>query len=564
MKKNLKTILPLLVVFALASLLLFINSPPPANRTPADINVILLTIDSIRPDHLGCYGYTRETSPTIDGIAENGVLFQNAFSQSVWTIPGIMSILTSLQPAVHGVEQRGDTLDPAITTMLDCFRESGYAVPNICFLLTIPEFATIRVGAPEEEYYSAEDDDELLRWLDDNHDSKFFAWFHHRSVHLPYKTEKATREMFLPVLPPEEELSSGMRAVLSDAAVVPIGTAEFEEGDRQIMEGLYDAEVKKLDNFVGRLHAKLREHGLLEKTLIVITADHGEELLDHGFVGHASTMRSATLYDEVMRIPFIISLGNHLPSGRKIHEQVQQIDVMPTILDIAGIPMPTGIQGRSLAPVIFSGEDNNDSSMPVFVETVYGGYQATEEMARTYWRCVRTDEWKLIEIDEPAGKSFRLYDLLNDPKELVDVFGEDPQPLGDMQAWLAIWKQQNEVRRKAIASDKAAVVSAGYDAECPEFTFPHEAAILDFEEGGGKVRASWTGDLTLPYVVEYDVGKGIYHVTGSFAVSEDSRDFGPYSREMWKALVVRNPWRVRVSPDVQPRCWSDWIEFNFE
>ncbi len=355
MSRDLIKIIPPVALFIVAAIFVLFSEPPPSPEPepaggPSDLNVILLTVDSIRPDHLGCYGYDKPTSPNIDAMAEGGWLFENAFSQSAWTIPGIMSILTSTQPPVHGVEMRGDVLDPAMPTIFDSFREAGYATPNINFLLTIPEFAGLRVGPAEEKYYSEADDDELLRWIDDNHESKFFAWFHHRGVHLPYKAGDEAMSTFASELPPEERRSSGIKAVLSSAAVVPVGTAEFEEGDRAILEGLYDAEVKDLDAFVGRLRAKLSEHGLLKKTLIVFTADHGEELLDHGFVGHASTMKAATLYDEVIRIPLIFSLPGRLPEGLDVDEQVQQIDVMPTILDIAGIPLPPGLQGRRLVP----------------------------------------------------------------------------------------------------------------------------------------------------------------------------------------------------------------------
>lgn len=561
---NLKKILPALAIMLLAGLLLFINTPPSTRRLPSDINVILLTIDSIRPDHLGCYGYKRMTSPNIDGMADNGQLFRRAFSQSAWTIPGIMSILTSLQPPVHRVEQRGDMLNPAITTLLDCFREAGYTVPNICFLLTIPEFSTIRVGPPEEKYFSDKDDEELLRWLDDNHQSKFFLWYHYRGVHLPYKAKKDARSVFLPAFPPEEELSSGIKAVLSDAAVVPVGTAEFEESDRPYLEGLYDAEIKELDTFVGKLYSSLRGYDLLEKTLIVITADHGEELLDHGFVGHASTMRAATLYDEVIRIPLIMSLAGYMPKQREIYEQVQQIDMMPTILDIAGIPIPPGVQGRSLAPLFLDQKEENESSVPVFAETVYGGFQATEEMAKTRWRCVRTDAWKFIEIEGPTGKAFQLYDLLSDPKELQSVYGEKALKTPFLEMLLAEWRRQNEVRRKAIAIGATRIASTDEKAVCPQFFFPHDGAVLRFDERDGVIRASWIGDPHMTYVVEYDIGEGIHHLTGSFAAFGDKRDFGPYSRELWSSLAVRNPWRVRISADVQPRCWSEWIEFNFE
>lgn len=553
-----------LAIIVLAGILFFINTSPAARRRPSDINVILLTIDSLRPDHLGCYGYERMTSPSIDAMAERGQLFRRAYSQSAWTIPGIMSILTSLQPPVHQVTRRGDMLDPAIRTIFDCFRDAGYTVPNICFLLTIPEFSTIRVGPAEEKYFSEEDDEELFRWLDENHDSKFFLWYHHRGVHLPYKPKDGSREMFLPGFMGREPLSNGIRAVSSDAAVVPVGTVEFERDDKPIIEGLYDGEVKDLDAFVGRLYARLRKFDLLEKTLVVITADHGEELMDHGFVGHASTMHAATMYDEVIRIPLILSLPGYLPEGRGIREQVQQIDIMPTILDIAGIPIPPGVQGRSLVPLLLDAEAEKESSVPVFAETVYGGYQATEEMSGTYWRCVRTDGWKLVEIESPHEKSFRLYDLLQDPGELRDVYDEKAREASILETLLTEWKHENNARKKAIAAASSTVASTGDKEVCPEFIFPYDGAVLRFAERNGSVHSAWTGDPNTTYIVEYDIGEGVHSLTGTFAVFGDKRDFGPYSKELWVSLAVRNPWRVRVSPDTQPRCWSDWVEFTFE
>ncbi len=564
MKMNLKRIASISLIFLLAGLVLFIHTPSSVRRRPENVNVILLTVDSIRQDHLGCYGYKRMTSPNIDGIARNGGLFHRAFSQSAWTMPGIMSILTSLQPPVHGIDHRGAMPNPAVKTLLDCFREAGYVVPNICFLLSVPELSTIHAGPPEEKYFSEEDDEELLRWLDENQESKFFVWYHHRGPHLPYRVREGLRSMFLPTFPPEGMLTSGMRAVLSDAAVVPVGTAEFGATDLPLLIGLYDAEMKALDNFVGKLMSRLRKYDLLENTLIVITGDHGEELLDHGFVGHASTMRAVTLYDEVIRIPLIFSLPGYLPRGSEIDEQVQQVDIMPTILDVAGLPIPSGVQGRSLAPFLLDSKEEAGSSPPIFVESVYGGYQATEEMARTYWRCIRTDAWKLIEMEGPEGKSYQLYDLLLDPRELKDVYAEDAAPVPFLKELLAGMINQNEVRRRTIDRRATATASTDGQAVCPEFLFPYEGVVLRYPERGGIVRAAWTGQSDSTYIVEYDVGEGIHHLSGSFAVIGDKRDYGPYAEEMWSALAVRNPWRIRISPDVQPRCWSEWIEFSFE
>ncbi|RJP71367.1 MAG: DUF4976 domain-containing protein [Candidatus Abyssobacteria bacterium SURF_17] len=547
----------------LTALLLVIETPPFIKRAPVELNVILLTVDSLRPDHLGCYGYNRMTSPNIDAIAERGVLFRRAYSQSVWTIPGLMSVVTSLQPPVHKVDERGRMLDPDIVTIFDCFRDAPYTVPNICFLLTIPEFSSIRVGPVEEEYFSHEDGEELFRWLDENHNKRFFIWYHYRNVHLPYKPREVSQSGAIELLLEQNSLSPGIKAILSDAATVPMGTVTFEESDAPIIRELYDAEVRELDSFVGRLYARLQRHGLLQKTLLVITADHGEELLDHGFVGHASTMHSATMYDEVLRIPLIMSLADYLPNHLEIREQVQQIDIMPTVLDIVGIPIPPGVQGRNLAPLLFDVTKQSESSVPVFAETIYGGYQATEHMAKTRLRCIRTDAWKLIETESPEGKASELFDLLLDPRELKNVYRENLHAAAVLQTLLAEWQVQNRMRIQTLRRDVSALTSTVYRAECPQMLIPSDGAALRFRESGGLIHASWTGNPTATYIIEYDIGTGVHHLTGTFLTMGSERDFGPYSREMWSSLAVRNPWRIRISPDTHPRCWSEWIQFTF-
>jgi arylsulfatase A-like enzyme len=552
------------VIIVLASVLFLINTSPFTRRRAKDINVILLTVDSLRPDHLGCYGYRKMTSPNIDTIAATGQIFRRAYSQSVWTIPGLMSVLTSLQPPVHQVDRRGSTLNLAVTTIFDSFREAGYATPNLCFVLTFPEFSTIRVGPIEERYFAGQEGEEVFRWLDENAGSKFFLWYHYRHVHLPYRPRHPSRSTFLSQDQDEERLSPGVKAVLSDAAVVPLGTVTFEAADRPIIEDLYDGEVREFDAFVGRLYARLRKHDLIRKTLIVITADHGEELMDHGFVGHASTTHAATLYDEVIRIPLIMSLPGVLPGGVEIKEQVQQTDIMPTLLDIVGIDVPPGVQGRSLAPVSLDLAKENESSLPVFAETVYGGFQATLEMAETRIRCVRTDAWKLIETDSPSGKSYQLFDLLLDPNELHNVYADMPETAAQLKAWLDEWNSENTMRRQMIEAGASIRTVTGQGELCPEMIFPYDGAVLRFSERNGIIRAAWTGSPSASYVVEYEVGAGIHRLTGSFSTFGNSRNFGPYSREIWSSLCVRNPWRARVSPDTKPRCWSPWVEFTFE
>jgi len=559
-----KRIITILVLVALAGLLLTVQTPPFKKRLPKDVNVIVLTVDSLRADHLGCYGYSRMNSPNIDAIAAGGQLFRRAYSQSAWTIPGVMSILTSLYPPVHQVDERGHMVDPKTTTIFDCFYDAGYRTPNICFVLTMPEFSTVRVGPVEEKYFTGEDGEEVFNWLDENHGSKFLIWYLYRGVHLPYRPMRGTKSIVSTAHPNAGSLSSGVKAVLSDAAVVPVGTAIFQQSDKKIVDDLYDGEVRDLDAFVGRLIRRLRRYGLLEKTLVIITADHGEELLDHGFVGHASTMHSATLYDEVIRIPLIMSLPGYLPQGIEINEQVQQIDIMPTILGILGLPIPAGVQGRNLAPLMFGTRQQSGMSLPVFAETVYGGFQATEEMAKTRLRCVRTDAWKLIETDAPHGKTYQLFDLPLDTREHTNVYVENQQAASALKILLLEWSRENRLRRTAIGARTPSVTSEGGQMVCPEMIFPYDGVVIRYAEREGTVRASWTGSPSSTYIIEYEIGTGVYHLTGSFVASGNRRDFGPYSREIWNSIAVRNPWRIRISPDAHPRCWSEWIQFTFE
>ncbi len=558
-----KVIGRLLALIFLAGLLLLLNERPYIGTVPKDLNVILLTVDSLRPDHLGCYGYKKPISPNIDALAEKGVLFRRAYSTSAWTLPGLMSILTSLPPSVHGLDRRGATLNPQIITIFDCFADAGYRLPNICFILSLPECSTIRIEPVERQYFSEEDSEELFRWLDENHDMKFFLWYHYRNLHLPYRPREASHSLFLARKPDEQRLSPGIRAVLSDSASVLATSVKFDPAERPIIEDLYDGEVKELDAFVGRLQARLLKYGINEKTLLVITADHGEELLDHGFVGHASTAGTSNLCDEVIRIPLIISLPQYLPGASRIREQVQQIDIMPTILKIAGVPIPPGLQGRSLVPLIRDAAKRSESSAPVFVETICGGYQATEEMSKTWARCVRTDSWKLIETEGPQEKKYQLFDLSTDPKEQRDVYAENREAADVLQTLLEEWQRGNSIRRNATFSLGSEFSLGSGEKTCPQFIFPYNEAPLSFIQRHGIISASWTGDPLSTYVIEYEIGSGLHRLTGSFLVSGNQRDFGPYSRELWSALVARNPWRVRISPDAQPRCWSEWIEFTF-
>jgi len=189
----------------------------------------------------------------------------------------------------------------------------------------------------------------------------------------------------------------------------------------------------------------MKKWGILDNTVIIVTSDHGEELFEHGFIGHASTSLNAKLYDEIIHIPLIIWWPKKI-KHRVVDELVQQIDVMPTILDMLGLPIPEGVQGYSLLPSIQGNPANN--LRPVFCETILGGYQSTKEMEDIKLRCVRTKEWKLIYTNTLTSNvssggldegKYELYNFSSDPKEERNIFENHPEVAKELKKKLFQW-----------------------------------------------------------------------------------------------------------------------------
>ena len=205
--------------------------------------------------------------------------------------------------------------------------------------------------------------------------------------------------------------------------IIKYGSVDFREEDKSPITALYDGQLKQLDDYVGQLIEKMKGWHILDSTIIIITADHGEELLEHGFIGHASTSLNAQLHDETIRIPLIMRYPNKI-TPKIIPHISQQIDIMPTILDLIGLPVPSGLQGGSILPLLNG--SNTESSKDVYCETNKGGYQSTKEMQEYRIRCVRTKKWKLISTSSKGIVSYELYDLQNDPKEKKNVAKDNP------------------------------------------------------------------------------------------------------------------------------------------
>jgi arylsulfatase A-like enzyme len=410
------------------------------------MNLFLILEDALRPDRLGCYGYPRDTSPNIDRLAREGVRFENCIATASHTFPPIVSILMGQTTATHGLvnseRYAGWAASPAWqdrTTPLTLLEKAGWRVDGELVLRWRPlGFRRDTEGKDIGAYFEA------------HRREPWFFLAEPYPTHLPYDPpEEYYRRFLKPGYTPSEATARRMEIVRSRLIVHPTGvlsrleaggkdplpdnqsdeahkrtagTADFEpELDRPAVDALYDGEVRVFDDLVGSWVGRLEELGLLDDTLIAILADHGEELLERGHVGHCSCNLKGTLYDECLRIPLILRLPGKLPAGQAIRRQVSQIDIMPTLLELAGLSVPEFVEGSSLLPLI-RGESEHFRE-EAFAETTPAGWQSLPEDDREIW-CVRTDRWKLILNTAAAGRTERweLYDLRADPGETRNLY----------------------------------------------------------------------------------------------------------------------------------------------
>lgn len=529
------------------------------------INVIVLTVDCLRPDRLGVYGYERDTTPVLDEMAKDGAVFTEMFAQAPWTGPGVVSTLSGLYPPVHGVDVAGRTIPAQVTTLIDVFRGRGYSVPDLCYLTVDRTFQQLGAEPIDTDINVAEtgEEDALHEWINRHHREPFCIWYHYRKAHLPYNPPQEYR-IFPPaddpdaVPPPEIE-------VVQREVIIPRDTLVFSEESKPWVDALYDAQVHEFDYFMSRLQYRLMLHHLTKNTLIVITADHGEELLDHGYIGHGSTAVHAKLFDEVLRVPLILYCPRVVPEGLVIEAGAEQVDILPTVCDLLDIPIPPDAQGKSLVPAM-RGETVPDT--PVFAETIEGGYQAKESMKSTWYRSIRTPEWKLVTKTSPDGEEFQLYDLAADPGETKDVFDDERAEASNLLVRLTRWITANQEARLAIemrGTETAGVNGSPSEVvvtEIPQITFPNEGDTLTFEDTGGSVTVRWSGNAAAEYVLEYHVGTGWHTLKGKLPVTGTSQVFGPLPRDGWGPIHQWNPFRLRVRPKNLPDGWSEWAIFS--
>ncbi|MBI5506752.1 MAG: sulfatase [Deltaproteobacteria bacterium] len=294
------------------------------NYECTDCNVVLISIDTLRADHVGTYGYSRPTTPNIDALSKTSVVFEDAIAQSSWTRAAHMSIFTGLHPREHGYIALADRrrLDDKVATLASVLRENGYT--TAAFVGGVNVAAEYGFDQGFDVYRSngkffRDNFQDAMYWLDGNEKSRFFLFLHGYDAHTPYASDPIDR---LAIGVTSQMPRKGLRKTCTKAGAI--------ERIQPFVEA-YDAAVHRADRYVGKILADLERRHLLERTIVVLLSDHGEEFLEHGRCFHLST-----LYREVLHVPLIVKAPGLAP--RRVAGLVSaSVTIAPTIAGLVGI-----------------------------------------------------------------------------------------------------------------------------------------------------------------------------------------------------------------------------------
>jgi arylsulfatase A-like enzyme/Flp pilus assembly protein TadD len=529
----------------------------PTAATPDPTNLLLITLDTVRADSLNPYGQKRVTSPAIDRMAREGVLFEQVVSSAPNTLPSHASILTGRFPPSHGVRANaGYALPDENETLAEVLKASGYrtaaeiAAPVLDAVtaldqgfdryrdLASPGIETIRAEAQDAggESFAVELTERSaqdvarqgIRFLDAHRTGPFFLWLHFFDAHHPYL--------------PHPELGP------------------------QLADDPYLGEILFIDRQIEAVLKHLEDLGLRSRTLVVLVADHGEGRGDHGEKSHAFLV-----YDSTVRVPLIFWGPEDLPRGLRIPTPVRTVDIAPTILDWIGAPVPSGIQGQSLAPLIRGELD--DLALPAYGESL--------EIATTFGgaplRFLRLGPWKYIHQPEPA-----LYDLSKDPGEQKDLAKSHPERVVALREEMARLLADMPGPRDAavgVTPERAAELEAlGYvaaaavpDADLDSLALdgpPVRSLMQDLEALGEASSFTKLGlheralEVLEPLVARYPESPVILE---AWALNLHAAGRRPEARAAFERVLVRSPCAIRARHQLsvllgEERAWSAQLD----
>jgi arylsulfatase A-like enzyme len=457
-------------------------------------NVVLVSFDTLRADHLSCYGYERKTSPVIDDLARDGLLFGSAYSQSNKTVPAHMSILTGLLPAAHGVLNLGEEgnrrLAEGVPTLASLLQERGWrtaaftAGGHVGAELGFDEgFDVFETGGGVKGMFEKGGE-----FAEEGGDEPFFLFLHTYEVHDPYVPPKGFRDLWT-----DENYAGAI--VSSRKELKELSGEDWEtqheafwkrvddasEADRAQLIALYDGSIRYADKQLGEFLDRLASRGELEDTLIVFLSDHGEEFREHDGWLHE------TVYQELLHVPLIVRpAADMLPGsrGKRLDTVVRLVDVLPTVLELLDLPAPEGLQGQSLVSLAEGdSEGSGEQAGPVL-----------SQWPREDLFALRSGQWKLVLRLGADGKPERteLYDLAADPGELESLAEAEPERVEELTDQLFVLLGESAALGLAVGGEVS--LSEGLRAQLGNLGYlsgraPEEDESEETERGGAGATA---------------------------------------------------------------------------
>jgi arylsulfatase A-like enzyme len=398
-----------------------------AEKDCAAVPVILISCDTLRADHLSCYGYRRETTPNLDALAKEGVLFENAISPETWTLPSHASMFTGLYPKHHGVTPNANLAESTLT-LPEALHDAGYINGGyIGFTFWLYPWRGFSHGfdvynTPAWRFRNINDTNRLVEgWLDATQIPNFFLFLHAFDVHskpakqfdgLPYGPEDDRYLHFAKEFPNPPTFARPGRDIVDAEAFLTAaneGKLTLNQEEIDYCKALYDDSLRMIDSALGELFEKLKKQGFYDRALIVVTADHGEEFGEHGTYGHAN------VYEPALHIPMVIKFPKGQFAGTRFKPVVELVDLMPTILDVAGAPIPDGLDGKSLVRALKNEEKPKDMGFS----------------QRYTQKAVRDAGWKLIRT---RPDTYEIYNVAQDPQEKNNLAAAEPDEVARLRA----------------------------------------------------------------------------------------------------------------------------------
>ena len=415
--------------------------------------MLLVAIDTLRADRLSCYGHTNKTTPVIDNLAKNGVRFTNCIASASWTMPSFGAMFTSVHPSGHGAISYKHKLAPNLTTLAEVLKSAGYHTAGFISNPTLDRKFGFQKGFDHYDdqsiamrhgmnLYDEADFDKLsinaavtshtvtelaADWIEERATQPFFCFVLYFDPHdlyvppIPYNTQfdkdyqgKMDGRNFRRFLNqnPKESLHFTNSLRTEDTTIEARLPENVSLRDLKHLNALYDGEIAYTDHCIGELLDKLRELKLFDDTVIIVTADHGEEFMDHGGMLHGHT-----LYDELVHVPLIVHYPASLQGGRKVDHIVSHIDYLPTLCELVGAPIPDQAMGKSFLPLLKP--DDEGATQPD-----QGDRHAISEssVGKVDLKSITSGRYKLVY--EPDAERVFLYDRQADPGEHKDLSKE--------------------------------------------------------------------------------------------------------------------------------------------